>query len=318
MTIPLDQLGAAGVQGELIIQAIFTNRNNDDPVRLNDQSQRVFEVKAKLSRNPPDSLDLNGAFDKAHGSSFILAAEGTVYFKLEMQASQLRLDINERREVSIASADIVANNAADARRIFLSDLSRYLDRMSYLAGIPTHIALTVVRDVIHDVQYLSFISPPRHSTIETGGEGLSSEMQPIYALYREGMNSSSPYYRVLCFHKIMEGLLGSLRTSLRKRAKSASIDLPSTKDRVPDHPDFPQGLRQFIGTPTKEFYDNFLSKQYRDAMAHFTLKQGVALDVSSPVYISQFSDVAFVSDICTRALINSHETNLRIVLAAGR
>lgn len=317
MTIPLEQLGAPGVQGELIIKAMFTNRDNDAPIRVNDRSQRSFEVKAKLSRNPPDSSDLNGAFDRTHGSSFILAAGETVHFEVEFPANKIRLDINDQREVSMASASIAACSADEARISFLSTLSRYLDRMSYLAGVPAHVALTVVRDVKHEVQYVSFLGPPRPTVVVPGDEELSEDMQPIYALYREAMNSSSPYYRVLCFHKIMEGLLGPLRTSLRKRTMKAAIDLQGNKDRVPDHADFPLSLRQYVDMPIKEFYDKFLSKQYRDAMAHFTLKQSTALDVSSPTYVSRFTDVAFVSDISTRALISSHEDKLRLIRAAG-
>lgn len=316
IAIPLDRLGAAGVQGELIVKAMFAHRNNDDPIRFDDRSERRFEVKAKLSRSPPDTFDWNGSFDRTHGSSFIMASGEISHFELKIPESLIRLDVNEKRQVSMASAEISAISANEARQRFLTALSRYLDRMSYLAGIPTHVALVVVRDTMHEVQYFSFISPPRDTSIEPGDETLSADMQPVYALYREAMNSSSPYYRVLCFHKIMEGLLGPLRVSLRKRAKLASLDLPNIKDRAPDHPDFPQGLRSHVGTPTKEFYDKFLSNQYRDAMAHFTLKQSVALDVSSPEYFSRFVDVAFAADLCTRALTQAHERNLRLVLAA--
>lgn len=318
IAIPLTQLGAPGVPGEVIIKAMFLDRNNDDPIRLNDQNLRSFEIKGKLSQTPPNSSDLNGAFDRTHGNSFIIAPDGVAYFEVETPACKIRLDINDRREVSMASANLTAHNANEARLIFLSALSQYLDRMSYLANIPTHIALVVARDAQHEVQYLSYLGPPRPSIIGPGGEELSVEMKPIYALYREAMNSPSPYYRVLCFHKIMEGLLGVLKYSLRKRARSAACELPRIKDVVPDHADFPAGLREHVGTPLKDFYDNFLSKQYRDAMAHFTLKRGLTLEVSSPIYIRRFSDVAFVADISTRALIEAHERNLRLILAAER
>ena len=318
MTIPLEALGAPGSSGQLIIKAMFKDRDNDDPVRQNDQEARSFEVKAKLARHPPNNYDMNGAFDKNDGSSFIMAMAGTAYFEVQTQGCTLRLDINDSREASMASATFSAHSAEEARQIFLTSLAQYLDRISFILQIPNYVALVIVRDILHEMQYMSFVCPPRSSVISSGGEELHKEMQPIYALYREAMNSTSPYYKVLCFHKIMEGLLGTLRTSLRKRARNTAYELPRIKDKVPDHPDFPTGLKQYIGTPLKDFYDNFLSKQFRDAMAHFTLKRGSTLDVSSPLYISQFTDVAFVSDICTRELIQAHDLALRLVIAAER
>lgn len=318
MTISLDKLGDPGVQGELIVQAMFTDRDNDDPLRLNDQSTRNFELKSKLSKQPPDSYDMNSAFGPSDGSSFIIAPQGSYYLELQLFDGLIRLDINSLREISMASATITAANAREARIKFLTTLSHYLDRMSYLTRAPTHISLTVARDVNHEVQYITCFGPPRAAEINSGGEELSADMQPIYALYREAMNSNSPYYRVLCFHKIMEGLLGSLRTAVRKRAKALLIELPIVKDRVPDHIDFPMGLKHLVGKSAKDFFDNFMTRQYRDAMAHFTLKQGSTLNVSSPVYYSRFVDVAFVSDLCARNIIQSHEKNLRMVIECER
>jgi len=316
MTIPLDVLGAPGAQGELIVKAMFRDRDNDNPIRMNDTRTRRFELKAKLSRNPPDSYDMNGAFDSSHGDSFFIAPDEVSYFEVEIGGVALRLDFNADRQVSMVSSVMSATTPRAVKNQFLDLLTRYLDRQAYVARVPIYVSMTVVRDIEHEVQYISFRGPPRMTSVSTGGEALAEEMKPVYALYREAMNSSSPYYRVLCFHKIMEGLLGSMRTSIRKRAKNATIELNEEKERIPDHSDFPAGLRNYVGGPVKQFYDNFLSKNYRDAMAHFTLKSGATLDVSSPEYVSQFIDVAFVSDLCTRDMIERHEQRLRRVLDA--
>lgn len=75
----------------------------------------------------------------------------------------------------------------------------------------------------------------------------------------------------------------------------------------------PAALQHLAGQPLKTFFDTFLSKQFRDAMAHFTLKKGSTLDVSSASNLSRFADVAFVSDLCVRELISAHEEHLRAI-----
>ena len=56
----------------------------------------------------------------------------------------------------------------------------------------------------------------------------------------------------------------------------------------------------------KSFFDDVLTAKFRDAVAHFTTKNGV-LHVGSAEAISVYGDLAFVTDLCTRMVIASHE-----------
>jgi hypothetical protein len=172
------------------------------------------------------------------------------------------------------------------------------------------VELVVVKDIVTEVQNIFFVSPPRPCVVNTGGETLQSELAPVYALYREAQNADSPYYRVLCLFKIMEGLLGSLRTNLNKRAKAANVNIETPKATVPDHPDIPGGLRHLVSQPIKKVFDNFMQKQFRDAMAHFNLSGKAPLNVSDPLHWGRFMDVAFVANLCARVLIARHEQSL--------
>lgn len=218
-----DDLGSPGFRGQIIVKAMFEDRDNDDPIRTNDETVRSFEIKAKLSKDVPSSFDMNGAFEREAGASFFIASRAVDHIEVVFPNGTIRLDTNERHELSMASAVLEANSARSAHDHFVDLLTRYLDRMSFVSRAPAHIAITVVRDVAHEVQYFSYIAPPSSQRIIEGGESLSLEMKPVYALYREAMNSSSPYYRVLCFNKIMEGLFGP-RPNDTSQARATSRD----------------------------------------------------------------------------------------------
>lgn len=313
MTISLDQLGAPGIHGTLEIVPVFTSSAGDASApRTPAAGPHAFEVKARLSRSPA-TLDLHGAFGPDDGGSY-LTVPGDVH-ALEVAGTHgtMRLFKNASNELSMVSAQINAVNANDAHSAFMVMLSAFIDRISYLGAVPIFIELIVVRDLTSEVQSMYFVSPPRPTVIGSGAETLHLELAPVYALYREAQNSISPYYRVLCLFKIMEGLLGSLRTELRKRAKQVSKELVTPKALVPDHADLPMDLRSFVDKPIKDLFDNFLQKQFRDAMAHFNLKGKTPLNVSDQTHWQRFIDVAFVADLCARVLIHQHEQMLTVL-----
>lgn len=290
---------------------MFTDdTDEDDERRRSDIETRNFDVKSLLGKSPIAHHHLNFSFGHEDGSSYIQAATGVSHFLVDSLNGQMRLSVNKSSEVSMASASISAQTPLAARAIFDEMLTRYLDRMSYLAGIPTHIIFTVAHDTKNEIQTIYYVAPPLAVIINNGREELNDEMKPIYALYREAMNSPSPYYRLLCLFKIIEGLAGPLRANLRKRERSAAMDLKMDKDAVPAHPEFPVRFQKHIGTSIKAFQEGVLTREYRDATAHFSLRTSKVLDVSSPQDILRFADAAFAADLCARVLIAKHDEYL--------
>ena len=313
LELDLDALGACGVQGQIVIEALFADDRYRGKDRHQDSTLRPFFIRARLSRHPPDDHDLRGDIQPNDGSSYIMVPPDKAYLEIGTAAGVLRLDVNERREASMVSCTIKATNPGAALADFQQSITTYLNRMSYLFSAPSFITLTNVHDVENELQYIHFTSPPRHFETTDVDETLFEEMQPVYALYREAQNTSSPYYRLLCFSKIMEGLLGPLRANVQKRAKEGGIGLQQAKAVVPDHADIAGGLRHHVGQPLKSYYDTFLTKEYRDAVAHFELRARSALNVSSPADLRRFGQVAFLTDLCVRVLIERHEKALAII-----
>lgn len=318
ITVPLDRLGAPGVEGRLVVEAQFRDDRYLGVDRQGDSSARNFYIRARLVRSIGPATDVQGDIKPEHGGSFLRAEAGKSHLEVESGIGILRLDLNNSGEVAMASTTINRTSPAIARADFIQMLSSFLDRISYQNWIPAAVDLVNVRDLKNEVQYIHFRSPPRAFTVLDGGETLFEEMRPVYALYREAQNAVSPYYRVLCLYKIVEGLLGSLASALNKRARAAGIKLDLVKVLVPDHPDIVSGLRSWVGKPMKDFYDRFLSKEYRDVIAHFELRNRNPLNVSSAADASRYADVAFISDLCVRKLIERHENALRKVADVTR
>lgn len=316
LVLPLESLGAPGVEGQLVVEAQFADSRYLGVDRQGDTSARDFNIRARLARTIGPTSDIKGDIQPEHGGSFLRAEPGKSHLEVESGIGILRLDLNNSGEVAMASTTINRTSPVIARADFIQMLSSFLDRVSYQNWVPAAIDLVSVRDLKNEVQYIHFRSPPRAFTVVEGGETLFEEMRPVYALYREAQNAVSPYYRVLCLYKIVEGLLGSLSSGLNKRSRSAGIKLDLVKVLVPDHPDIAFGLRDWVGKPMKDLYDRFLSKEYRDVIAHFELRNRNPLNVSSAADASRYADVAFISDLCVRKLIERHESALGKIAVA--
>lgn len=214
---------------------------------------------------------------------------------------------NSRGEKSLVEFECTATSLQDAKSKFLEFALPFLDYEAYVANCPIFIQSIRVDDLNNQVQSIDYVSPYRASTISEHLIEVSKELAPVYAMYREAKNSHSDFYKFLCYHKIMDGLLGTLRTALNHRARKLKIELQRYRDLVPDDPEIAGPYRTHIGTPIKTFFDKVMTPQFRNAIAHFITKDGSILDLSSPETIAKHTEIMYVSEVCVRQLIASHQ-----------
>ncbi len=134
-------------------------------------------------------------------------------------------------------------------------------------------------------------------------------MRPIYAMYREAKVATSDFYCFLCLYKIMEGLLGNMRSRAYELVRTGGVTLKPERLVVPNDPVVPSDLAQYIGTPIKAFVDRVLTAQFRNAVAYLQTEGGV-LDVSSPAELERFAGLALVADLCAGELILAMNSSL--------
>ncbi len=307
--IPVERLGAPGAQ--LFLQAVplLIGRDVASEGVLTDKTRRKFVVSGRLSKDPSSvgrSRKIDGAF---------VRTDGDCYLKVPPLAARLRIDTpwgffhaepNATGELGLVEFECSATSPSEARWKFIEVVYSMLDHWSYAYNVAIFVATIRVLDVAHKSTYIAFCAPYRNQVLGDSANELFFEMKPIYSMYREAKNASSDFYRFLCLYKIMEGLLGKMQGKALRQLKAAGVTPSKKRDIVPDDPHFPGDLKRYIGTPMKAFFDDVLTAKFRHAVAHFTTSTGV-LDVSSPTEIDRYAALAFVTDLCTRALINSHE-----------
>jgi hypothetical protein len=105
---------------------------------------------------------------------------------------------------------------------------------------------------------------------------LPAEHQRILAAYREAMNTSNLFYKLLCFFKVTEGII-SLRIKAIKKQRplkkgeqgfTSSEVFPESLDLIPVEDEFSQiAFEEFLGLPFQEVRDHF-KDYFRNAISH--------------------------------------------------
>ena len=308
VVVPREQLSAAGAPSAVTVVAIMENELRDETMRLQDQSLRNFDVEVLLTKQLtlPDAF--NADFTREDGASLI-KLPGSI--KVDTASGAFYVDLNSHNEMALIRMRIEARVPTEARNKVYDAVAVFLDHLSYAAQTPLLTGQMKIYDERNQITTIDMIGPEREVALSQGEQRLFIQLSPIYALYREFKNSSSAYYRLLCLFKIMEGILGVLRRKGREEARALGISFSMPKETIPDHPDISDSLRYLVGKPIKEFYDNILQKQYRDAASHFLVQESVILQVSSAEERYKFAEMTFVCDLCVRVLISNHEALLR-------
>lgn len=101
----------------------------------------------------------------------------------------------------------------------------------------------------------------------------SEGLIPYFALYREAMASTNPYYQVIVFTKLIEGIDNA--SELKKLQPEGLLD-----ERVPSHPRVPE---KFRGQKINAFM-NHVRLELRHALAHFELEKSGMIHVPDLMY----------------------------------
>jgi hypothetical protein len=313
--IPRAELPAPGAPNAITIVTIMENETRDDAQRLQDRSLRMFDVEVLLTKQLtlPDAF--TAAFTKEDGTSLIKLRSD---IKVDTVAGVFHVEMNSRNEMALIRMNVEAHLPTEARNKVYDAIAVFLDHISYIARVPLLARQMKITDSKNQIFIIDITGPDREATLNPGGTRLFIELAPIYALYREFKNSSSAYYRLICLYKIMEGILVVLRKKAREQANALGVPFSLPKERVPDHPDISEDLRNLIGKPIKNFYDNVLQKRYRDAASHFLIQEDVILQVSSAEESNKFAEMTFVCDLCVCLLISNHEALLNRLDEARR
>jgi len=310
MEIPTEKLGPSGIPCQLHVLALFPNEVRRDEDRLNDKSPRAFKIVATLAKSPSTNERIDGDLKRDDGASYIMAPPGVEKIQLSGSGGSLQITKNQADELSFVECECVADSIFTARCLFQRAVLPILDHLAYLNNCPILIDKISYNDPKNGCQTVDFIGPYHKVPISKTVTVLQEKMRPVYSLYREAKNSFSDFYRFLCYYKILEGLLNSLRADYVQTAKAAGIDIKIPRQLVPDHPELQDHLREHVGKPLKAFFDNVLTPEFRNAVAHFGTTDHGVLDMSDPLHLAKYAGMIHISELCARVAIADHEALL--------
>jgi hypothetical protein len=318
LTVDAAELGPPGVRQELHVLAQMPGEKRSDAKRLRDKSSRVLKISARLAKVPPATVAIRGDFTEKDGSSYLLLPQGAERLRVRSVHGSFDLLKNDAGEVSVVEYECVAKSITEARHKFIRAAMPLLDHLVFLTNAPLFLESIRIVDPKNIRTTVDYTSPYRQAILNPHEAEMPTELEPVYAMYREARNASSNFYRFFCYYKLLEGLLGAVRADAIRRAKAAGITAPRPKVLIPDAPELPKDFQSYVHKSVKVFFDAVLTPQYRIALAHFITDEGVILNVSDPRHIDRYTEIVFMCELCTRAVIANHEALLKTLKASGQ
>jgi hypothetical protein len=273
-----------------------------------DLGNQKFRVEARFSVNGNVGTNINFNFSQDSGDSFFQVAPDIRQLEVETTNGPFTIFLNENKRLSSVKFPCVAQSSFDARVKFENAVMPAIDHLSYLGNAPLHIVqISVSNEQTQEVS-TEFLSPYPAITLGVGLAKVRPLMVPVYAMYRESKNSVSPFYRFFSLYKILEGLLKPIQSSLRKEAKEREVELPSLDKKVPEYADATAEQKKYVGKSIKRFFDDYLTPEFRNSIAHFVNDDQSVLNVSQVVFQNRYSEVIHVMEICCRELVTYCES----------
>jgi len=307
ISIPVEKMGPPGIVTHLHVVPVFKNDRLGDEGRLRDLTPRNFRVTARLAKNNEVQANINFSFDEGAGDSLFSTPDNAACLQVETADGKFFFYPNGERRLSTMRFECAAQSGEEARRLFHKIVGPALDHLAYMANTPLHVVQISVFDELHHISSTDILCPYPVVTLNQGLGKVPSMLAPVYAMYREAVNATSPFYRFFCFYKILEGLLKSLPGKLHAEARVKGVSLPSLRAKVPHYADMPSDQEFYVGKSITRFFDDFLTNRFRNSMAHFISDEGAVLNVNEMEEMEHYSAVVHVANLCCREVISHFE-----------
>jgi hypothetical protein len=318
LTAPMDFFGPPGKYVELHMLANIEGDTRRDTDRRDDSSPREFKVSAILGRSHIFVDSQLPVVSANNGDSFLVGPAEFSNLEVELDGRIYVFHKNTKEEYSYVEFECEAVHYKQAEYLFYLGLTSYLDALAYKGNCPIFIQAVRIEDVHNQIVVLPQISPYRRQSVSLGDMVIYPELNSVYAMYRESKNASSNFYRFLCLYKILEGLFGAVRPQLFKRAKALKLAVDQSPKRIPNDMHLIPDHRKYIGMSIRSFFETVLTPQFRHGVAHFMLRDGTAMNLSSPQQVDLYTHIVYITELCLRALVDDCENILAKLSDAAR
>ncbi len=312
--IDRDRLGPPGIDGYLHIVDVRSDDVRSDEERFADRRPRAFLIRAVLAKAPSQLESIRGGIVQSEGGCFVTAPDD---LHLDTPSGRYTLLRNIRGELAMATRSLTATSAEEALDTFLTGLTPSLDHLAFLSNTPIVVDLLEARDETNHVTTISYRMPYGSAALSQGAAQLSTPMWPVYAMYREALNSSSNFYRFLCFFKVLEGIFGQIRPQFFQLARAQGIVIATRTELVPATPELQAFQPAYVGRRIQDLYERELQAQYRHSVAHFALTHGTVTNPSSHRDSTRYAGIVYLTQVCAREVANTQADYFSQFFRAG-
>lgn len=196
---------------------------------------------------------------------------------IEGRDCAVRLFLNNQGRIAYAHIGLETMRFADAERAGYDIVSSVLSYLSYQYDVAIEIAGYQIIEERTGIRRWVFGLAGMTKTAELPGAGYHVEgsHRRLLASYREGMNATNVFYKVLAFYKVIEGVRALRRSRIKKAKKekkkipiSPSEEFPKKKEEL--YQIFPperNGVEPYLGKRFTTVCDE-LRNIIRNAVAH--------------------------------------------------
>lgn len=301
--IDRDKLPPPGFTDYFIIVDEFKDDNRKNEDRLADKKERIFNVRAVLTKEYKFSKDID--LNIENGGSFLLETTGAVKIQLQNQYGIIFGLKNDLNEIYAFEGEIKATAYFEAFKIFNKSLLPFIDYLSYFSNTPIVISRISCLDIINQIRTISYLVPYNNVIVNQHYGKVYEDLIPIFVLYREAKNNQSPFYKFLCYYKILEGIFKSIRPALMFKKKSERKTIVRLEENVPYHPEISYKHKEQIGKKIQSAFNDFFADEFRNVVAHFILKDGRFLNVSEYQTNEDFDKAVLLLELCVRKVLDN-------------
>nr|WP_281719914.1 methylamine utilization protein MauJ [Nitrosomonas nitrosa] len=97
---------------------------------------------------------------------------------------------------------------------------------------------------------------------------------PLLRLFREAVNSTNPYYRLLCLFRIGEGLKKTIRFQNNQKVKDLDSTRKRPKQKIPENEYTKTYFSNWIGKPMESYLDH-VEHNFRKYIAHLIIDESL-------------------------------------------
>jgi len=156
-------------------------------------------------------------------------------------------------------------------------ISRVLDYICFSKEIPLDIHHIEVYEAATKELVRVFLSIPYKTQVQLddqllmGGIKTPKLLVPLLRLFREAINSTNAYYRMLCLYRIGEGLK-RVRAENNQQVKEKDSVRKRPRQRIPENEFTKQHFSTWIGKPVDDFLTH-VEHNFRKYVAHLIIDE---------------------------------------------